>query len=430
MGITEGPGESRVPFFSGSLRAVTPLGWGLPFVFILLALAVLPLALPRLWGRLGFQAAIAAAAALPVLLLLVPGQLPRLGAVLHEYTAFILMLGALYVVASGISVHGDVPAHPGTNAAILLAGGLLASFVGTTGASMLLIGLLLEVNSERKHVSHTVVFFILVVSNGGGLLTPLGDPPLFIGFLQGVPFLWTFRLFPIWALHLALLLAVYLVLDLRAWRREEARDLAADEAIRRPIEVRGKVNFLLLGLIVAATALLPTPLREGAYVGLAALSLAATEKGLRAAARFSWHPILEVAILFAGIFVSMEPALRILAERAPTLGIERPWQFFWATGSLSSFLDNAPTYAAFAALARGLGRPEVAGIPARVLEAISAGAVLFGAMTYIGNGPNFLVRSIAESRGLRMPSFFGYMLRAAAVLLPLFVLETFVFFRP
>ncbi len=409
---------------------MTPLAWGLPFVFILLAIAILPLALPALWGRLGFQAAVASAAALPVLFLLVPEHLPRLAGVLHEYTSFILMLGALYVVASGLSVHGDVPAHPATNAAILLAGGLLASFVGTTGASMLLVGLLLEVNSERKHVAHTVVFFILVVSNGGGLLTPLGDPPLFIGFLQGVPFLWTFRLFPIWAVHLTLLLAVYVLLDLRAWRSEEARDIAADEMIRRPIEVRGKVNLLLLALIVAATALLPSPFREGAYVGLAALSLVLTEKGLRAGAKFSWHPILEVAVLFAGIFVSMEPALRILAERAPTLGLEKPWQFFWATGSLSAFLDNAPTYAAFAALARGLGRPEVAGIPAPILEAISAGAVFFGAMTYIGNGPNFLVRSIAESRGVRMPSFFGYMFRAAAVLLPLFVLETLLFFRP
>jgi Na+/H+ antiporter NhaD/arsenite permease-like protein len=409
---------------------MTPLAWGLPFVFILLSIAILPLALPRLWGRLGFQAGVAAVAALPVLFLLVPGELPRLASVLHEYSSFILMLAALYVTASGISVHGDVPAHPTTNAALLLLGGLLASFIGTTGASMLLIGLLLEVNSERKHVAHTVVFFILIVSNGGGLLTPLGDPPLYIGFLQGVPFLWTLRLFPIWLLHLVVLLGVYLIADLRAWRSEAARDIARDEMERRPVTIRGKVNFVLLALIVSATALLPAPIREAAYVALAAASLLLTEKGLRKETKFSWHPILEVAVLFAGIFVSMEPALRILAERAPTLGLVKPWQFFWATGSLSSFLDNAPTYAAFLALARGLGRPEVAGAPAQILEAISAGAVLFGAMTYIGNGPNFLVRSIAESRGVKMPSFFGYFLRAAAVLLPLFVLETFLFFRP
>ena len=266
--IPEGPGFGRAPLFSGSLRAMptTPLAWGLPFALLLLSIAVFPLAVPRYWGRLGFQASVAAAAALPVLLLLVPGELPRLGTVLHEYTAFILMLGSLYVVASGISVRGDFPAHPGTNTLILLIGGLLASFVGTTGASMLLIGLLLEVNSERRRVSHTIVFFILVVSNSGGLLTPLGDPPLFIGFLQGVPFLWTFRLFPIWALHLALLLAVYVAWDLREWRKEAPADLARDEAVRRPLTVRGKVNFVLLALVVAATALLSSPLREAAYV--------------------------------------------------------------------------------------------------------------------------------------------------------------------
>ena len=409
---------------------MTPLAWGLPFVFILLSIAILPLAVPRLWGRLGFQAGVAAAAALPVLLLLVPGEFGRLGAVLHEYASFILMLGALYVTASGISVHGDVPAHPATNAALLLGGGLLASFIGTTGASMLLIGLLLEINSERRHVAHTVVFFILIVSNGGGMLTPLGDPPLYIGFLQGVPFLWTLRLFPIWLLHLAVLLVVYMVVDFREWRTEEARDIAKDEMERRPVVIRGKVNFVLLALIVGATALLPAPIREAAYIALAAASLFLTEKGLRKETRFSWHPILEVAILFAGIFVAMEPALHILAERAPTLGLVKPWHFFWTAGSLSSVLDNAPTYAAFLALARGLGLPEVAGVPTRILEAISAGAVLFGAMTYIGNGPNFLVRSIAESRGVRMPSFFGYFLRAAAVLLPLFALETFLFFGP
>lgn len=411
-------------------RTVTPLAWGLPFLFLVLSIAGLPLAFPRLWGRLGVQAAVAGLAAFPVLILLVPSQLPRLGQTLHEYASFILMLAALYVVASGISIRGDVPAHPGTNAALLLLGGVLASFIGTTGASMLLIGLLLEINSERRHVAHTVVFFILVVSNGGGLLTPLGDPPLFLGFLQGVPFLWTLRLFPIWALHLAALLTIYVALDFRAWRRESAPDVARDELVRRPVEVRGRINFLILALILASTALLPTPLREGAYVALSLTSLAATEKGLRRESKFSWHPILEVAILFAGIFVSMEPALRILSERAPTLGLAAPWQFFWATGGLSALLDNAPTYAAFLALARGLGRPEVAGAPSLVLEALSAGAVLFGALTYIGNGPNFLVRTIAESRGVRMPSFAGYLLFAAAVLLPLFALETFLFFRP
>jgi Na+/H+ antiporter NhaD/arsenite permease-like protein len=409
---------------------MTPLGWGLPFVLLLLAIAILPLTAPRLWGRPGFQAAVAAAAALPVFLLLVPNESSRLASVFHEYASFILMLGALYIVASGILVRGDVPAHPTTNVAILLVGGLLSSFIGTTGASMLLIGLLLEVNSERRHVAHTVVFFIFIVSNGAGMLTPLGDPPLFIGYLEGVPFLWTLRLFPIWGFHLALLLITYYFIDRRQWRSEAVRDIARDEIERRPILVRGKVNLVLLGFVIAATALLKAPVREAAYVILGAASLLLTEKGLRTATKFSWHPIREVAILFAGIFVAMEPALRILEERAPSLGLVRPWQFFWAAGSLSSVLDNAPTYAACLALARGLGLPEVAGAPATILEAISAGAVLFGAMTYIGNGPNFMVRSIAESRGVKMPSFLGYFLRAVAVLLPLFALESLLFFRP
>lgn len=409
---------------------MTPGAWALPFAFLLLGIAFLPLALPRLWGRLWFQGAVAAACSAPVLAFLLATEPARLGRVLHEYLAFVLMLGALYVVTSGIVVDGDLKATPATNSLLLLLGGGLASFIGTTGASMLVIRPLLETNAERKRVTHTVLFFILVVANSGGLLTPLGDPPLFIGYLRGVPFLWTLRLFPIWALCLGALLAVYFAVDSWHHRQEPMSALLEDEMVRRPLRLRGGTNFALLLGVVAATALLASPLREAAYVGLAALSFVVTPRGLRREVKFSWHPILEVAVLFAGIFVSMEPALAILSERAPQLGVTQPWQFFWATGALSSFLDNAPTYAAFFALATGLGRPEVAGAPEAVLRAVSAGAVLFGAMTYIGNGPNFLVRSIAQSRGVAMPSFFGYMGRAALVLLPLFALVTLVFFRP
>lgn len=409
---------------------MTPVAWALPFAFLLLGIAFLPLALPRLWGRLWFQGAVAAACSAPVLAFLLSTEPARVGRVLHEYLAFVLMLGALYVVTSGVVVDGDLKATPSTNALLLLLGGGLASFIGTTGASMLMIRPLLETNSERKHVSHTVLFFILIVANSGGLLTPLGDPPLFIGYLKGVPFLWTLRLFPIWALCLGVLLAVYLAVDSWLHRQEPLKALLEDEMMRRPLRLRGAWNFLLLIGVVAATALLASPYREAAYVGLAALSFVVTPRGLRREVHFSWHPILEVAILFAGIFVAMEPALALLSERAPQLGVTEPWQFFWATGALSSFLDNAPTYAAFYALATGLGRPEVAGAPEAVLRAVSAGAVLFGAMTYIGNGPNFLVRSIAQGRGVEMPSFVGYMGRAALVLLPLFALVTFVFFRP
>jgi len=402
----------------------TPALWLLPFAALLLSIAVLPLAVPGRWGRPGFQALVAGLAALPVAV----GRPGALGHVAPEYAAFVLLLGSLYVVTSGIRVTGDIPAHPVTNVGLLLIGGLLASVIGTTGASMLLIRLVLEVNSERKNVSHTVLFFILVVSNAGGLLTPLGDPPLFLGYLAGVPFLWTLRLAPIWALALAALLGTYFVVERKRYAAEPREAIQADETTLRPIRLSGGWNLPLLAGIVAATALLQAPYREAAYLACAALSIPLTPRGQRAETRFSWHPILELAILFAGIFVTMEPALAVLRERAPTLGLTRPWQFFWAAGALSAWLDNAPTYAAFFALARGLGRPEVAGVPSRILEAISTGAVFFGALTYIGNGPNFLVRSIAVAHGVAMPSFFGYAARAAAVLLPLFVLITFLFF--
>jgi Na+/H+ antiporter NhaD/arsenite permease-like protein len=402
----------------------TPALWLLPFGALLLSIAILPLAVPGRWGRPGFQALVVGLAALPVAV----GRVGALGSVAHDYVSFVLLLGSLYVVTSGIRVTGDIPAHPSTNVGLLLIGGLLASVIGTTGASMLLIRLVLEVNSERKNVSHTVLFFILIVSNAGGCLTPLGDPPLFLGYLAGVPFFWTLRLFKVWAVALAALLGAYYFVERRRYGEEPREALRADEGTLRPIRVSGRWNLLLLCGIVAATAFLRPPYREAAYLSCAALSFPFTPRGHRTETRFSWHPIVEVAILFAGVFVTMEPALAVLRERAPTLGLTQPWHFFWATGALSAWLDNAPTYAAFFALARGLGRPEVAGVPARVLEAISTGAVFFGALTYIGNGPNFLVRSIAVSHGVAMPSFFGYAARAAAVLLPLFALITILFF--
>ncbi|MDL2717790.1 MAG: sodium:proton antiporter [Acidobacteriota bacterium] len=403
----------------------TPALWLLPFAALLLSIAVLPLTVPVRWGRPGFQALVAGLAALPVAF----GRPGALGHVVPEYLSFVLLLGSLYVVTSGIRITGDIPARPATNVGLLAIGGLLASIIGTTGASMLLIRLVLEVNSERKNVSHTVLFFILVVSNVGGCLTPLGDPPLFLGYLAGVPFFWTLRLVRVWALALAALLGTYFLVERRRYAAEPREAIRADETTRRPIRISGRWNLPLLCGIVAATAFLEAPYREAAYLLSAALSFPLTPRKQRTETGFSWHPILEVAILFAGIFVTMEPALAVLRERAPMLGFTRPWQFFWATGALSACLDNAPTYAAFLALARGLGRPEVAGVPAKILEAISTGAVFFGALTYIGNGPNFLVRSIAVSRGVAMPSFFGFAARAAAVLLPLFVLITFVFFR-
>ena len=409
---------------------VPGVAWALPFVAMLLAIAILPLAAPHFWESNLRKLAVAAVLAAPVLLLYLrarPESLVETGA---DYVSFIVLLGGLFVISGGIFMEGDLEATPRTNAAFLGLGALLASFVGTTGASMLLIRPLLQTNRERKHVAHTVVFFIFLVSNIGGCLTPLGDPPLFLGYLIGVPFLWTLRLFVPWLFTVALVLAIYVIWDRRAHAREEVSDLKRDLYEVRPLRIAGKANLALLGGVVLAVALLPAPWREAVIVALAFASFAITDRDLRKANHFTFHPILEVAALFAGIFVTMLPALHVLQARGAELGVREPWQFFWATGALSSFLDNAPTYLTFLALARSLGLPaEVAGVPHALLAAISLGAVFMGANTYIGNGPNFMVRSIAEQRGVRMPSFGGYMLYSGAVLVPVFLVVTLVFLR-
>jgi Na+/H+ antiporter NhaD/arsenite permease-like protein len=404
--------------------------WVLPFAAMLLGIAVLPLAAPRFWESNLRKLAFSALLGLPVLGLYLARHPQALGHVAADYVSFMVLLGSLYVISGGVLVDGDLRATPRVNAAFLALGSLLASFVGTTGASMLLIRPLLRTNGERRHVTHTVVFFIFLVSNVGGCLTPLGDPPLFLGYLQGVPFAWTLRLAPAWLVTTAVLLAVYFLWDRRAYARESPEARREDRLEVRPLGVAGKENLVLLAGIVAAAAFLHAPWREAAMVALAAVSMARTRGELRQANHFSFHPILEVAAVFAGIFLTMIPALDLLRAQGQALGVREPWQFFWATGLLSSFLDNAPTYLTFLALAQGQNLPaEVVGVSHEVLIAISLGAVFMGANTYIGNGPNFMVRAIAESRGVKMPSFAGYMAYSAAVLLPVFVLITIVFFR-
>jgi Na+/H+ antiporter NhaD/arsenite permease-like protein len=408
---------------------VPALGWALPFLGLLLSIAVLPLAAPRFWESNLRKLGVAAVLAAPVLVLYLRSHPEALVEAAQDYVSFIVLLGGLFVISGGILLEGDLEATPRTNASFLAAGALLASFVGTTGASMLLIRPLLQTNRERKHVAHTVVFFIFLVSNIGGCLTPLGDPPLFLGYLLGVPFTWTFRLFVPWLFTTALVLGVYVVWDRRAHAREARVDLKRDFYEVRRLRVAGKENFLLLGGVLAAVAFLRAPWREAAIVALAVASWLRTDRELHRANRFTLHPILEVAALFSGIFVTMLPALDVLQARGAELGVREPWQFFWATGTLSSFLDNAPTYLTFLALARGLQLPaEVVGVPHSLLTAISLGAVFMGANTYIGNGPNFMVRAIAEERGVKMPSFGGYMLYSGAVLIPVFVVVTVVFF--
>jgi Na+/H+ antiporter NhaD/arsenite permease-like protein len=397
---------------------------------MLLSIAILPLAAPRFWQSNGRKLGVAALLGFPVLLLYLRHDASALVHAGRDYLSFILLLGSLFVVSGGILATGDLEATPRTNTAFLAVGSVLASLIGTTGASVLLIRPLLSTNQERRYVAHTVVFFIFIVSNTGGCLTPLGDPPLFLGYLRGVPFTWTLRLLPHWLLVNGLLLAVHYFWDRRAHAREPIAAVARDRTAIRPVRISGKRNLGLLLVLIASVAGLPSPPREIVMLAVAVVSLAATPKAVHEANRFTFHAIAEVAALFAGIFLTMLPALDILHARGASLGLTTPRQFFWATGLLSSFLDNAPTYLTFLAVAQSLGLPaQVVGVTHEVLAAISAGAVFMGANTYIGNGPNFMVRAIAEERGVRMPSFGAYMLYSGAVLIPCFVLVTLVFFR-
>jgi Na+/H+ antiporter NhaD/arsenite permease-like protein len=367
-------------------------------------------------------------------------------AVLGEYIPFIVLLFSLYTISGGIRITGDLQAHPMTNATFMAVGALLASIIGTTGAAMLLIRPLLETNQERKHVAHTVVFFIFIVCNCGGCLLPLGDPPLFLGYLQGVPFLWTFVLWKEWLFVNSLLLAVYLLLDtLWYYRRESIADVERDVERLRKLKFSGwQVNApMLLGVVLAVAMLDPSKLvpgtnwhpwmylREIVQLALVAGSLIFGSKQVRYANRFSYGAIIEVAALFIGVFITMQPALQILNVHGSELGIHSPAQFFWATGFLSGVLDNAPTYLVFFQTAQAMPQPAdsqlVAGVEHITLVGISLGAVFMGAMTYIGNGPNFMVRTIAEKSGVKMPSFFGFMVYSGAILLPIMALMVWLY---
>ena len=366
--------------------------------------------------------------------------------ILGEYVPFIVLLFSLYTISGGIRIEGNLAAHPMTNTAFIAVGGLLASFVGTTGAAMLLIRPLLETNRERKHVVHTVVFFIFVVCNCGGCLLPIGDPPLFLGYLREVSFLWTLNLWPAWLFLNGMLLATYFVWDhFFCYRHETKKDVQRDDTRTKLLHITGwALNVPLLVGVVFCVALLdpskslpgtnwhaPMYLREVCQLALVGLSLWLGSSAIRQQNKFNYHAILEVAALFFGIFLCMQPALQILNERGPELGLQTPMQFFWLTGGLSSVLDNAPTYVVFFETAKTLN-PGGEALPTTVIDesllvAISLGAVFMGAMTYIGNGPNFMVKAIAEASGIRMPSFFGYMIYSVCVLLPLLVLTTLLF---
>ena len=437
------------------------LAFGLPFAGLLLSIALMPMLRPHWWERRfpWVTAAWALAFALPFAAVHGPGEAGRalLATVAHEYLPFVVLLVALFVVAGGIRIAGNLIGTPNTNLALLGLGTLGASLLGTTGAAMLLIRPLIRANGDRKHRTHVFVFFIFLVGNIGGSLTPLGDPPLFLGFLRGVDFGWTLgAMAPPMLLSSGLLLALFTAIDRWYWRREP---VLAPSHLPRSIGVEGLHNVLFLALIVGAVLMsglwrsgrsLPVGLgvslryedaaRDLALAATAALSYATTPSRIRIENAFTWVPIREVAILFAGIFITIVPVLAALKAGpagpfAPLLHlVNRPdgtpivASYFWLTGALSSVLDNAPTYLVFFDTAGGDPVRLMAEGSATLL-AISCGAVFMGANTYLGNAPNFMVRSICEEQGIRMPSFFGYLAWSGLVLLPLFLLLTLVFFR-
>jgi Na+/H+ antiporter NhaD/arsenite permease-like protein len=428
----------------------------IPFSVLLGAIAILPLVehTAHWWEHNLHKFYVAGNLALLTLVYLAfghpEGSLARaahtlLDVLVAEYIPFIVLLFSLYTISGGIRIEGDLRAHSLTNATFIGVGGLLASFIGTTGAAMLLIRPLLETNRERKHVAHTVVFFIFVVCNCGGLLLPIGDPPLFLGYLNGVDFLWTLSLWRSWLLVNGLLLAVYFAMDhFHYYPRETKSDIARDERQIRRLKFSGiwPNGLLLLGIIFSVGLLDPSNalpgtdwhpwfyLREMVQLALVAVSLLLGPQVVRDDNNFDYLAIIEVAALFVGIFVAMQPALEILNARGATLGIDTAAEFYWATGGLSSVLDNAPTYLVFFKTAQALspgGDNLVAGVAEPLLAAISLGAVLMGAMTYIGNGPNFMVKTIAEKSGIRMPSFFGFVVYSVVVLLPILALNAWLF---
>ncbi len=423
----------------------------LPFVIMLLSIAIMPVKFEEFWENNTNKLYVSLALSLPILIWLLlnnlSGELAH--TMLYDYVPFIVLLGALFVITGGILVEGNVRALPSVNTIILALGGIFASFMGTTGAAMLLIRPLIRANSSRKHKVHTILFFIAIAANVGGLLTPIGDPPLFMMYLRGAPFEWFFNLTPEWAVTMGILLTIYFFTDSYFIKKESPEAIEIDIRIYKKFRVRGWMNFLwLLGVVLAVALinenviqgvkdphLLPW-LRNLVIIIFALLSLLFTKKTTRRRNYYSWHPIIEVAYLFLGIFITMIPCLLFLEGHAASIGIDTPILFYYTTGGLSSFLDNTPTAMTFHSLAKGLvesgqlsnAGSMVAGIPELFMKAIATSAVFFGAMTYIGNGPNFMIKSIAQHFHIKMPEFFAYILKfSLIILLPVFILVQILF---
>jgi Na+/H+ antiporter NhaD/arsenite permease-like protein len=429
---------------AGGGKDALDLPWwsAVPFVLLLACIALLPLVAGHFWHKNRNKFLLSVVLGVPIAAYLLSWGESGAHALLHglsEYVSFIVLIGALYVIAGGILLEGDLKGRPLSNTGLLALGAVLANFIGTTGASMLLIRPYLRINIHRQRRTHLPIFFIFVVSNVGGLLTPLGDPPLFLGYLKGIDFFWTVHLWPQWLAVNGTLLVLFFLWDSLAARGDKDTGQLPGGTAASPLRLRGWINFLFLaGVVVAVLAksqLKDTVFEhafvsEGAIALMAALSMFLGPRNYRQMNNFSWEPILEVAVLFIGIFVTMVPALELLKLNGDRLGVHEPWQFFWLTGSLSSFLDNAPTYVTFGALAAHSSTDFATLMHTRpvVLAAISCGAVFMGAMTYIGNGPNFMVKAITEESGIPMPTFLGYTVYSCLILLPVFALITFLFF--
>ena len=443
------------------------LAFCIPFAGLLLCIAVLPLVKAEWWEAHQPHAIVfwSLLFVLPFAFVYGPGQAFEkvLECIVDDYLTFIILLFGLFCVSGNITLEGDLAGSPRINVGLLLIGTMLSSWIGTTGASMLMVRPIIKMNAWRKRRSHIMVFFIFLISNIGGCLTPIGDPPLLMGFMRGVPFFWSLHLFPVLLFNVVILLTIFYFLDRRAYRKDIAEGLKPD--ISKPgteVHILGLHNLIFLAMIVAAVILSGTlpgmaafQDAEGAVRGIhlfgevtltypalievviilvaAFLSFKTTSVEIRRKNHFTWGAIQEVAVLFVGIFITMQPALMILKANGASLGLNKPFEMFWVTGCLSSFLDNTPTYLVFLTTAGALGftegMPTILGtVPVAMLEAISCGAVFMGANTYIGNAPNFMVKSISDENGIRMPSFFGYLLWSVTFLIPVFLLDMLVFF--
>ena len=452
-----------------ALGKILPYWTVAPFIIILLAIALIPLIHGHWWESNLNKSVVSTLCSLPILAYLIwigPLGMEVLAEILRDYYAFIILLVALFTISGGIHLEGDLKASPIINTAFLGLGAVLASFIGTTGATMLLIRPLLSTNRERKIKKHVFIFFIFLVANIGGSLLPVGDPPLFLGYLFGVPFFWTLRLWPVWLTEVALLLIVFYIWDTRAYSKESPADLRRDAKERTKLKVHGLMNIVLILGVLSSAILLKNYQVDGHLINLKWMQqpfmilLALTSfvldhrkkerahkhghlqfKSPREHNAFTFFAMIEVAVLFIGIFITMTPAICLLKAHGGETGVKHAWQFFWMSGGLSSFLDNAPTYATYFALGQGVTKGLLAAdatlpvvgansgpIAEQILMAISAGSVFMGANSYIGNAPNFMVKSICEEARVKMPSFFGYMIYSGSILVPSFLIIMYMYF--